>query len=64
MDMVRLPNGWYVELCVDDDKHLNIYVTNSDDSEVKMVRFEEWKCDKVSIELTTKQIEDDYKEEA
>lgn len=62
LEKVELPHGWYVEMLVDEDKHLNIFIVNSDNTEVVEVLIQQGH-DEFSLRLTTKGIEEEYDRE-
>lgn len=53
--------GWTVQLVVDDDNHLNIYVKNEDGTEIFDNSEDNAGENEISFRLTSQQIEDDYK---
>jgi len=58
--------GWNVEIIVDDDGHLNIYVENDDKTTIHQVDSDQGdgiNGEQYAIRMTTEQLEREYQEE-
>ena len=54
--------SWIIDLVVDDDSHLSIWVNNEDKSEVIDTDMDIATGDEFAVRLTTKAIEEAYRE--
>jgi hypothetical protein len=60
--MVELDSGWVVRIIVDDDGHLNIYITNTDCQEIFEIDTGQGSGinEQLALRFTTNEIEGDY----
>jgi hypothetical protein len=61
-ETVQLAKGWSLQGLVDDDGHLNVYVTNSDGTDIIDVETGQGDGtdgDQLALRFTTQKIEDD-----
>lgn len=56
-------NLWTVSICVDSDDHLNIFIKNSDQSQIHEIETLQGSDDEHAMRFTTEKIEDEYKGE-
>ena len=61
----QLDYGWNIHTVVDPDGHLNIYITNVDNSRVIEIESGQGngEGEQLALRFTTQQIEDEYLEE-
>lgn len=53
---------WTVTVYVDSDKHLNVFIENSDNSQIHEIETLQGSDDEHAMRFTTEKIEDEYKE--
>lgn len=60
----ELTNGWIINADVDDDNHLNIYITNELSDRIYEIDTGQGNgiYEQLALRFTTKKIEDDYDE--
>jgi hypothetical protein len=60
MTRLILEGGWYVVATVDDDHHLNVFISNEDATEIMDISEDNGGCGELPFRFTTKGIEDEY----
>jgi len=58
----KLDFGWNIHTIVDEDGHLNVYITNDDNSDILEIDTGQGngKGEQLALRFTTLQIEEDY----